>query len=97
MPSGLLRIEIAFFKQGRGEKLGDRDVHSLAQLVDDPQLYGVVGAIDDIAYGRFWNAAFDIELILRHPALAQKLGQSKADRPIQLHLITPPPRSVTVL
>ena len=44
----------------------------LAHLVDNPQLYGIVRTVDDISYGGLGNAAFHIQLILRHLPLVQQ-------------------------
>ena len=64
---------------------------ALAQLVDDPQFDGIVGAVDDIADGGFGDAAADEELVLGHPMLRQQLRKPHAHRLIQLHSITARP------
>ena len=45
-----LWIKICFIEQRRTEKLIDANFKSLAQLMDDPQLHGGIGAVDDIGY-----------------------------------------------
>lgn len=50
----------------------DTNLQTLAHFVNDPQLYGIVGTVDDIAYGGLGNAAFHIQLILRHLTLVQQ-------------------------
>ena len=44
----------------------------LAHLMDDTQLYGIIRTVNDIAYGGLGNAAFHIQLILRHFPLLQQ-------------------------
>ena len=58
----------------------------MTQFVDDPQLYGIIGAVDDIANGGFGNATFHVELVLDHVALIQQLRKTLTDSLIQFHV-----------
>mgnify|MGYP001853144233 CR=1 FL=1 len=70
--SEVLRFQIIFFEKRRGEKSVYSNSKPLAHLMDDPQLYGIVRTVDDIAYGGLRNAAFHVQLILRHLSLSQQ-------------------------
>ena len=85
-----LRVKIAFRKQRRIEKLGDFDSQSLTHLMNNAQLYGIVGAVDYIADRRLWYAALHEQLILRHLLFLEQFRQSFADCLIELHYITIP-------
>ena len=50
-------IEIDLIEQGRLEKLRHADLEALTDFVNDPQLYGIVGTMDDIADGGLGNTA----------------------------------------
>ena len=65
--------------------------------MNDPQLYGIIGAVDDIMDGGFGNTAFDKKLILGHIVLLQQLRQPLADCFIQMHLFHRPLRSMEIL
>ena len=54
--------------------------------MDDPQLYGIIGAVDDIVNGGFGNATFHGELVLGHVALVQQLRKTLTDNLIQFHV-----------
>ena len=64
-----LWIKFCFFKEGRLEKFRNTDFEALAQFVDDSELHGIVGAVDQIADGGLRNAAFGKQLILGHVVL----------------------------
>ena len=68
-----LWLQIIFVKQWGSEKLGNRQPQALAHFVNDPQLHGRIGTVEDIADGRLGNAAFDIELIRRHMLFLEQL------------------------
>ena len=85
-----LRIEIAFSEQRRIEELGDFDFQSLAHLVDNAQLYGIVVAVNYVANRRLRHAALHKQLILRHFLFFEQFRQSFADCLIELHYITIP-------
>ena len=55
-----LRFQIFFIEQGRIKKFVDSNSKSLTHFVNNPQLDGIVGAVDDISNGGFGYAAFDI-------------------------------------
>ena len=61
-----------FLEKWRSKKGVYPNSQPLAHLVDNPQLYGIVRTVDDIAYGGLGNAAFHIQLILRHLTLLQQ-------------------------
>ena len=50
--SVFLWFKISFFKKRGGEKLREIDVQTLAQFVDDSELHGRIGTVDQIADGR---------------------------------------------
>ena len=77
--SELLRFQIIFIKQRRGEKAAQVDLHPLTEFVDDTQLHGWVRAVHKVSDGGLRYAAFHIELILRHAALLHQLDQPSAD------------------
>lgn len=52
-----LRLQIDLIEKRRLEKFTDADLKALTKLMDDPQLYGIVGAVDDVENGGFGNAA----------------------------------------
>ena len=81
----LLRFQIIFNKQGRVEKLCDADSESLADFVDYTELYRIIGAVYQVANSGFRHTAFDVQLIVGHVPLLQKLRYSFADGLIQLH------------
>ena len=85
MPLLFLWIQICLVEKGRLEKFCDADLKPLAQLVDDPKLYGVVGTLHNIVYGGFGYAALGVELVLSHAVYLQQFQHSAADRLIQLH------------
>lgn len=58
--------------------------------MDDAELDGIIGAVDDITDGRLRNAAFHKELVLRHLLFLQQFGQPFADCLIEFHFITIP-------
>ena len=60
MAQKLLGFQIIFDEKRRVEKLCDADTESLANFVDDSELYGIIGAVYQIADGGFWYSAFDI-------------------------------------
>ena len=68
----VLGIKVFFLKQGRIEKGIQTNAQPLAHLMDDPQLYGIVRAVNDVTDGGLGNAAFHIQLILRHLPLFQQ-------------------------
>ena len=70
--SEVLWFQIIFFEKWRSKKGVYSNSQPLAHLMDDPQLYGIVRTVDDIAYGGLGNAAFHIQLILRHLTLLQQ-------------------------
>ena len=84
--SELLRFQIIFIEQRRGEKAAQVDLQSLTKLVDDPQLHRRVCAVHKIADGGLRYAAFHIKLILRHATLLHQLNQTPADGFIQLQV-----------
>ena len=57
---GGLRFQVIFLEKRWGKKGVNADPQALAQLMDDPQLHGVIGAVHNIADGGFGNAAFHI-------------------------------------
>ena len=50
-------IQIYLIKQGRLEKLRNADLETLTDLVNDPQLHGIVGTMDNIADGGLGDTA----------------------------------------
>ena len=58
--------------------------------MNDSQFYRIIGAVDDIAYGGLGNAAFHIQLILRHFSFIQQFQKSNADRLIQFQFFHRP-------
>ena len=78
--SELLRFQIIFIKQRRGEKTAQVDLHPLTEFVDDTQLHRWVCAVHKVSNGGLRYAALHIELILRHTALLHQLDQPPADR-----------------
>ena len=81
----LLGFQIIFDEQRRVEELCDADAKSLANFVDYTELYRIIGAVYQITNGGFRHATFDIQLIVGHIPLFQKLCYSLADGFIQLH------------
>ena len=81
----LLGFQIIFDKQRGVEKFCDADAKSLANFVDDSQLNRIRGAVYQVSDGGFWHAALDVQLIVGHISLLQKLCYSLADGLIQLH------------
>ena len=84
-PSGEMKSEglwfqIIFFKKRRCEKGVDTNLQTLAHLVNNPQLYGIVGTVDDIADGRFGHTTFHIQLILCHVPFIQQFREALAYR-----------------
>lgn len=81
-PSGKLSegswFQIIFFEKRRCKKCIYADLQTLAHLMDNPQFYRIVGAVDDIAYGRFWHTAFHVQLILCHVSFVQQFGETLA-------------------
>lgn len=75
-------FQIIFFKKRRCKKCIYANIQTLAHFVDNPQFYGIVGTVDDIAYGGFWHAAFHIQLILRHVSFIQQFREALAYRQI---------------
>ena len=67
-----LWFQIIFFEKWRCKKSIYSNLQPLAHLMNDPQLYGIVGTVDDVAYGRFGYAAFHVQLILCHVSFAQQ-------------------------
>ena len=76
----LLWFQIRFIEIRGIKENGNVDLKALAQLMNQAQLHGIVGAIDDIADGRLGHSAFHIKLILCHISLAQELFQTGTDR-----------------
>lgn len=62
----LLGFQIIFVEEGRVKEFRDTDTESLANFVDHTEFYGIVGAVDQIADGRFRNTALHIQLIVGH-------------------------------
>ena len=85
MAQKLLRFQIIFDEQRRVEELCDADAKSLANFVDYTKLNGVIGAVYQVTNGGFRHATFDIQLIVGHVPLLQKLCYSFADGLVQLH------------
>ena len=56
--------------------------------MDDPQLDGVIGTVYHISNGGLGNAAFYVQLILRHALFIEHLRQPLADGLIEFHPIT---------
>lgn len=81
----LLRFQIIFDEQRRVKELCDADAKSLANFVDYTELYRTIGTVYQVSNSGFWHAAFDIQLIVGHVPLLQKLRYSFADRLIQQH------------
>ena len=46
----MLWIKVRFIEQRRVEKIIDTNFKSLAQLMDDPQFHGGIGAVNDIRH-----------------------------------------------
>ena len=88
MPLLFLWIQICLVEKGRLEKFCDADLKPLAQLVDDPKLYGVVGTLHNIVYGGFGYAGFHRKLILCHILLTKQFLQTNTDGLIQFHIPT---------
>lgn len=65
-------------------KLGYCNRETLAQLVDDSQLDGIVCALDQIMDGGFWNTASGRKLVLRHIKLIQQFLEPQAYCLVQL-------------
>lgn len=78
-------VKVVLLKEGRCKEFGQGDSEALADLMEDPQLYGIVGAGQQIAQGGFGNTAFDEQLVLGHILLGQKLFDPQTYRLIQLH------------
>ena len=68
---GGLWFQVYLVKKGRLEKFSNADFKALTDLVDDPQLDGIVGAVNDVVESSLGDAAFYKELILRHSAFLQ--------------------------
>ena len=81
----LLGFQIIFDEQRRVEELCDADSKALANFVNDSQLNRIIGAVYQITNSGFRHATFDIQLIVGHVPLFQKLCYSFADGLIQLH------------
>jgi hypothetical protein len=75
----LLGFQIIFDEQRRVEELCDADAKSLANFVNDSELYRIIGAVYQVTDGGFRYATFDIQLIVGHIPLLQKLHYSLAD------------------
>jgi len=75
----LLGFQIIFSKQRRIKKLCNADTKTLAHLVNNTKLYGVIGAINQISNRRFRDTALDIQLVVGHPPLFQQLNYSFTD------------------
>ena len=82
----VLWVQVDFFKERGLEEFADADAEALAQFMDNSQLYGIIGAMNQIADGGFWNTALGKQLILGHPMLRQKLLQPQADCLVQFHI-----------
>lgn len=85
MPLLLLWIQILLVKKRRLEEFRNGDLKALTDLVDDPQLHGIVSALNNIVDGGFGNAAFGKQLILCHSVLAQQFLQPQAHSLVQFH------------
>ena len=48
--------------------------------MDDAQLYGIIGAVDDNADRRFRHNAFRVQLMLRYFLLFKQFAQPLTDR-----------------
>jgi hypothetical protein len=83
-----LGLQVLFLEQRRGKEVRKADPQALTQFVENAKLHGIIGAVYKVPDGRLGNAAFHIELILRHFALVEQLGQSLADCLIKLHSLT---------
>ena len=81
----ILWIQIVLVKEGGLEKLRNADRKPLADFVNDPQLHGIVGAVDDVVDGGFGDTAAGEQLILGHFLFLKKLLEPFADCLIQLH------------
>lgn len=81
----LLGFQIIFVEEWRVKEFRDTDTESLTHFMDYSEFYGIIGAVDQIADGGFWYAAFYIQLIIGHILLFQQFGNSFADGLIQLH------------
>ena len=69
----LLGFQIVFDEKWGIEELCDADAKSLANFVDYTELYRIIGAVYQVANSGFRHTAFDIQLIVGHVPLLQKL------------------------
>lgn len=83
------RVKVFFLKEGRIKKSIQTYAQPLAHFMEDPQFYGIVRAVDDVADGGLGNAAFPIQLILRHLLFGQQIAKASADRLIQFQSCSP--------
>ncbi len=66
-----LWFQIYLVKKRGLEKFSNADFEALTDLVNDPQLDGIIGAVNDVVESSLGNTAFYKELILRHSAFLQ--------------------------
>jgi hypothetical protein len=71
------------------EKFSNADFKALTDLVDDPQLDGIVGAVNDVIESSLGDTAFYKELILRHSAFLQQLCNPHTDGLIEMQHLSP--------
>ena len=69
---GGLMVPDYLLEKWRSKKGVYSNSQPLAHLMDDSQLYRIVRTVDDIANGGLGNAAFHMQLILRHFPLLQQ-------------------------
>lgn len=81
----LLGFQIIFVEEGRVKEFRDTDTESLTYFMDYTEFYGIVGAVNQIADGRFRHSAPHIQLIVGHAPRFQQFSYSFADGFIQLH------------
>jgi len=81
----LLGFQIVFREQRGIKELRNANVKSLAHFMDNTELYGIVGAINQVSDRRLGDTAFDIQLIIGHIPLFQQLDNSFTDGLIQQH------------
>ena len=86
---GGLRFQVIFLEKRRCKKGVNADPQALTQLMDDPQLHRVIGAVHNIADGGFGDATFHIQLILCHISFVQQLQKALADCLVQSHFRSP--------
>ena len=73
---------------GESKKRIDAYFKSLAQFMDNAQLHGWIGTVDDIGHSGTGQTAFGRKLILGHILFGKEFHQPYTDCPIKLHTIT---------